>query len=368
MEKELAALIKADEAKCAYYIGVFYGKIKTSERLTTFYGSSTHLNEIVSLLGFYVSRRGEDYVCVESIKLSNLISEHLPNVIKNWEFHTELFRSNFLNGYRNANTVEMKLGSGSFSYIKGKKRILKDLHKEIPEISYIVKMSRDYVLYIVDSDASLKDVDDFNANFNISSSDQYKAIIGLLIGDGHLKKYDYIQITHTDPQKDYILFLKRLFDFWGFNTTIGQPSNTGRLRKDGSAITNYYYYIRLNNKKYFKGRVSLTNKQVNSYLASRLNRLSLLFWYLDDGSYTPTGINFHTNGFDKLSQNMLIKYLSKNFGITPKIYTDQNGNHFLHLSMKDSERFLELMKDYIPFLPDCFKDKFDKFDNPLCII
>lgn len=364
MVNELVKLLKSDEIKVAYYLGLFYGKIKTSERLSTFYGTKDNLDKLSAFLGFYVSRRGIDYICIESIRLSRLLTKFLPVIIKSWELYSCEFRNSFTKGYYDSNIIELKLGSTRFKYIKGKKRILKELETDN---SYLVQFSNDYILYIIEDGTSIKKISDFDKLFNINNREKYKAIIGLLIGDGHMKKYDYIQITHTDKQKEYITFLKIILDYWGISCTIGRPSNTTKVRKNGSPIINHYFYITLDNKDYFKNRVSLTNKQVNSYLASRINDLALLFWYLDDGSNTPTGINLYTNGFDKMSQNMLIKYLGEKYSINPKIYITQ-GYNYLHLCMKDSQKYFDIIDKYSKYLPNCFKHKFNSFNNHSCMI
>lgn len=365
MENQLANLVKGEETKAAYFLGLFYGKIKLSERLSTFYGATEDLNDLIKYLNFYVSRKGEGYVCIESYKLSTLLRGILPLIVKKWEFHSDNFTENFLLGYAKSNIVEMRLGSDCrFKYIKGKKRILKDMKFEY---SFLVKMSQDYILYILDKESDLKKVSDFDSVFNISKSDQYKALIGLILGDGHMKKYDYIQITHTDRQEPYIRFMKKLFDYWGIKSTVGKVSEINKTRKDGSKIRNHYFYITLDKKDYFKNRVSLSNKQVNSYIASRINDFSLLFWFLDDGNYTKSGINFFTNGFDNLSENILKKYLDINFGIQAKTYT--TGKYrYLHLSVADTEKLMVRLDKFIPYLPSCFKSKFANFQNPLCII
>lgn len=365
MEKQLADLVKGDLKEAAFILGLFYGKIKLSKRLSTFYGLPKHLDKVTSYLGFYVSRKKDNYVCIESYKLSAILKEILKDVVNKWEYHSSVFTENFTKGYIESNITEVKLGDSKFFYIKGKKRILKSLTFQD---SFLVKMSTDYILYILDNPKDLKKVSDFDQFFNIKKSDQYKAIIGLILGHGHIKSYDYIQITQTNPQEPYIRFLKIIFDYWGITSTIGNTADTGRVRKDGSKIINHYFYISLDNKKYFKNRVSLQNKQVNSYLASRLNHLALLFWFLDNGNLTDSGANFFTNGFDSLSQNMLIKYLRLKFNITPSIYTNGQGYNYLHLSVEDTKKLMSIITPYMSYLPRCFKNKFKSFKNPLCII
>lgn len=366
MEKELAKLIKTTDSEAAYLLGLFYENIKISNRLSTFYGLDEHLLYLNNKVKFYTTRQGDGYVCKESLQLSDWLINNLKYIVSNWKNQSQVFIDNFTKGYLEANLRELKLGNYSFKYLKGKKRILKTLQKAYLD-SYLVKMSKDYILYIPEN-TPLIYINKFDTLFNISKADQYRAIIGLILGDGHLKKYDYIQITHTDKQESYIRFLKLILDYWGIKNTIGNTSVTKKIRKDGSNIINHYFYIKLDNDRYFKNRVSLTNKQVNSYLASRLTPLGLLFWYLDDGSYTTCGINLHTNGFDKLSQNVLKKYLNKIYKINPKVYKDLKQNNYLHFSVKDSNEYLRLISDYICFLPKCFANKFSSFDNSLCII
>lgn len=361
---ELEKLLKCSSKDASYLIGLFYGKIKLSNRLSTFYGSKNHLSKLKSIVKFYISREGDDYVCIESIQLSKLLSEILRNVINNWSYHKNVFKINFLKGYYDSNLTEVKLGGYSFYYIKGKKRILKELKSDN---DFITEFSTNHILYIP-NETPIKYINDFDSCFNISVKDQYRSIIGLLLGDGHMKKYDYIQITHTDKQKEYITFLKIIFDYWGFKTTIGNTSNTSRKRKDGSIIYNHYFYIRLDNKDYFKNRINLNNKQVNSYLASRLNSLSLLFWFLDDGNYTDQGMNLFTNGFDNQSLNVLKKYLKNDHFINCKKYLANNNQYFLHFSVDDTKQYQSFIKKYIKYLPNCFSNKFKDFDNSLCII
>lgn len=96
--------------------------------------------------------------------------------------------------------------------------------------------------------------------------------------------------------------------------------------------------------------------------------MSLLFWYLDDGSYTKYGCNLHTNCFDILSQNILIKYLKSKFNILAKKYKNKKGHTYLHLSVEDSSKLLSTIECYKKYLPNCFGNKFESFNNTLCMI
>ena len=184
MFKKLSELIKCSEKDAAYIIGCFYGNIKLSKRLSTFYGSESHIENLLSIQSFYVSRRGENYVCIESIKLSDLLHKGLSTIIRNWSITSQSNIDNFTKGYIEANKVTISLGNTSFDYIKGKKRILKEIEQQG---DYITPFNKYHILYRPIT-ASLKSIDDFDKLFNISISDQYKAIIGMILGDGHMKK------------------------------------------------------------------------------------------------------------------------------------------------------------------------------------
>ena len=144
MEKELAKLIKTTSSEAAYLLGVFYGNIKLSNRLSTFYGSNEHLLYLNSKIKFYTTRKGDDYICKESLQLSDWLANNLKHVVDNWKNQSKVFIDNFIKGYLEANLRELKLGNYSFKYLKGKKRILKTLQKAYLD-SYLVKMSKDYI-------------------------------------------------------------------------------------------------------------------------------------------------------------------------------------------------------------------------------
>lgn len=361
--KELKELLRKNKVNISDYdLGFVYSlKIKTSNRLVTFYAKPESIEKLKILIPFYIAKENECSVCYENQTLSKLLQKVC--FFKDIKTNDDILKG-YLDGYKFNNLKSMKIGSSRFWYMHGKKYILRcyDINN-----SLITEFGKYHILYILDT-CSWKDVDNFNKLFNIKEKEKYKALIGILIGDGHLKEYNYIQITHTDPQKDYIQFMYSLFTYWGIKSTIGNTSNTKKQRTDGSVIYNHYLYVTLSNKDYFKNRVSLTNKQVNSYLASRLTPLSLLFWFLDDGCYTKCGINLFTNGFDMLSQNMLTKYLTEIYNITPKIYTNKQGYNFLHLNVKDSKKYLNIINVYMPYLPTCFKHKFPYFNNSSCMI
>jgi len=177
-------------------------------------------------------------------------------------------------------------------------------------------------------------------------------LIGSLLGDGYLffadrSKNASFREDHSLKQKDYLLWKRNFLEDF-------DPIMKTRERFD-SRTNRHYYQVGLRTKvhplltEYYRlfypnGKKVLTNK----IIMDKIKPLALAVWYCDDGcfNYTywdgtiATCISYDDNAF-------LSEELEKKFGIKCAIHRS-GKNYQLYLGVKEIDKFLGLIKDYVP--------------------
>jgi len=177
---------------------------------------------------------------------------------------------------------------------------------------------------------------------------QKQMILGTLLGDASLNQSEsslgYVHsqsIKHRLYSKTIVKILGRFYR----NTRIlkGGYANTNILAIQSNfdyELRQYLERFRRNNKKYF------------SYtILKELSPISLAFWYMDDGSCSFSKdqnprLTLHTQGFDKLQINRLLKILEIKFNIFAKAFNYGKGYQIV-LNVEDSDKMFNLIKFYI---------------------
>lgn len=198
----------------------------------------------------------------------------------------------------------------------------------------------------------------------------HQIILGSLLGDMHCRREclnSNIQETHSISQQDYLkwkyLILKGHLDLrlYLYNNPICKAKSKIyfrkpeiRLRSKVSDKLNFYW-----NLFYKNGKKTVTIRVLN-----QLDALGLAVWYCDDGHYDPQNrtVEIHTEGFS-IEENKLIKTLFferwnliVNFKKAPS-----KRSFLLRFPVKDSENFLNLVKEHIFQMPQCMWYKLGPF-------
>jgi hypothetical protein len=117
--------------------------------------------------------------------------------------------------------------------------------------------------------------------------------------------------------------------------------NTGKIRYNLSFATLALpCFNELYEAFYLEGKKIIPNN-----IADLLTEVSLVYWILDDGSFTGSGLKLHTNAFSLEELNLLIKALDKNFSI--KASVNVSNREKSQFSLYISKNQMSLVKDLI---------------------
>ena len=190
----------------------------------------------------------------------------------------------------------------------------------------------------------------------------YDILLGFLLGDGSMiknpQKYENVyrfRKTHGLNQLEYCKFCAKLF-----NANLGKLNKSGFSDKDICHFQSKSFYI----DKNFKDTIyNEKNKKHISYdIINYFTEKTLATWFMDDGSnnqYNEEGSNiiFHTEGFNKQENEILIQILKEKFNIIAELKTtkkeryDRNGQYntyfYLYLNNENSQKLQDLIKNYI---------------------
>jgi len=179
------------------------------------------------------------------------------------------------------------------------------------------------------------------------------AIVGMVLGDGHLNLSGRSQNAHMDfahsiQQKDYAVWKSELLaDLTSVRVTEGVITVKGKEYNKVRVLSKVHpVYTRLWNRFYHNGR-----KTIDHFLMNCLTPLGLAIWYMDDGHLkdhedflTPV---LETNCFNVAEHEIMTKALADKF------HLEFRANHLnakylmLRLRRKDREKFFDIIREYI---------------------
>ena len=180
------------------------------------------------------------------------------------------------------------------------------------------------------------------------SEEQHNVIIGMLLGDGSLRKRGkntLFRVEHSEKQKDYLFWIHDLFSEF----TLSKPkSYMHKNHKYAShsfttfahPLFNYYYGL-----FYKDGR-----KQVNEEILNQITPQGLAMWISDDGSYCNSikDMILCTNSFSLEEHKLMQKYFLEKWGLNCSIRFRDGKYYYLTFYKKDTGKLIDLIKDHIP--------------------
>lgn len=204
---------------------------------------------------------------------------------------------------------------------------------------------------------------------NIPLSENCKAIIlGTILGDGSLKiqkgyKNARITIRHSIVQEEYFYWLTDSLK------EISNPESIILTKPTGFSKNEKLQYqsrscdtlTKIHNLTYEKNQLKIKRSWLN-----HLTPLSLMTWWLDDGSIVGGGRQgvFCTDGFDRESVEILVQYLDAVWGIKGRIGitkgtkgTKYENKEYLkiYLGTLELKKFLILIMPYVPVASMVYK-------------
>jgi hypothetical protein len=185
------------------------------------------------------------------------------------------------------------------------------------------------------------------------------AIIGMILGDGHIRDRGTICIRHAEQQKDYLLYKAKILGLKQSKVVECHPfDNSGypawRLETRSNPL-----YKRLRKILYIHGKKAITRKCLDY-----LDPIGISIWFQDDGStsYKKRNGKIHAveltlNTYVSKEENeTIIAYFKERWNVSFGL-NKSKGKHRLRAGTREGKKLVSLIEPYI--LP-CMKYKIDK--------
>ncbi len=194
--------------------------------------------------------------------------------------------------------------------------------------------------------------------YTYSFNDWPGILSGCILGDGYIK-VNRIIISHTSPQRDYVLYKHQWFQGLSLKT---------KTRLDYWTNTSFGPY------QYSEVTVLMPDKRLIDcnpiQLIHQLNPFGLLIWWLDDGclivheSKNGNKVSrfgyLNTQSFDYDTVCLMSKALYDKFGLQTNVHKDiGNGKIYyrLYLNATNMRLLIDIVRDIINYIPACMRYK-----------
>lgn len=203
---------------------------------------------------------------------------------------------------------------------------------------------------------SLRRVDTAIRNHNCNplyNPEQIAIMVGIMLGDGHIREDGCFCITHGEPQRKYNELIASIF---GGSVRTSYGVAFGKKNKRNVLDCKINDQTKLLRDMFYPSGEKKTIKNILHLLDEK----SLAFWYMDDGSLRVRkkrpnyGTLFCTDGFSLEDVKLLVDWFFKKWGIIAKISID--GKKYNRISICSSES-KKLFKIIAPYIPESMKDK-----------
>jgi hypothetical protein len=179
-----------------------------------------------------------------------------------------------------------------------------------------------------------------------------QVVVGGLLGDSycHIKRPKSVNANlewaHGSNQIDYAYWKSELLNRLKFNVRNTKLNTLHFTSKNYKCLNDYHQLFYPNGKKV-----------VNQQILDKIDKLGLLIWYLDDGSYHKRDktISLYTNCFSLFEQNEMKEWFKTKWGITCNIHRVKENQYCLYFPVKETKKLILLFKEFN--IPDCMKYK-----------
>lgn len=177
-------------------------------------------------------------------------------------------------------------------------------------------------------------------------------LVGMVIGDGHLKKNESgISITHNEKQLPLLLHKKSLLE-----SILNCKSINIRKVKPNKYNTTCYIlekghkYFRILRKWIYKNN----QKYISRKILNMLDLESIAIWYMDDGSLSAKKKNGRICAYEltlntylsKEDNQIIIDYFKEVWDIQFGL-NKSKGLYRLRMGTREARRFSNLIKNYV---------------------
>jgi DNA-binding transcriptional regulator WhiA len=181
---------------------------------------------------------------------------------------------------------------------------------------------------------------------------QRNFLIGSLLGDGHITKCNNrtssYKTSHSIKQKDYIHWIKDIFDDLGSNISKQVAYNK---KYDKSYVFYNFSTLSVPELNYF--RKTFYNASGKKIVPDSIDhifteKISLAVWFMEDGTYSLRNKSTYmcTDCFTRDEHVKLMKMLKNNFSLNANIVSYKN-THRLWLSSKETKKMQDIIRFYV---------------------
>lgn len=179
--------------------------------------------------------------------------------------------------------------------------------------------------------------------------EQISIIVGSVLGDGTINKNGTFTTSHTDKQKEYILFVQNLL-----GGTITSKEVTSTFPNGYSHITILHTLTTKTTEqtKLLRELFYVKNKKSIKNILPYLDEIGLAYWYMDDGSLikpkgkTPYSV-LYSMAFPYEEQEILKQWFKDKFDLTVSI-NKNTDKWILQFSIGETIKFQRLIAKYVP--------------------
>lgn len=187
------------------------------------------------------------------------------------------------------------------------------------------------------------------------SEEEFQILYGSLLGDTYLSGKGG-NFAHSLAQAEYF--------YWKYNMLRRLCSKIS-FKENFDNWTNKYYaclftiirsYPAINHiwELSYKNKV----KYINPQLFEKLTGLGIAVWFMDDGYFDHGSPAFATNCFSQIDLDYIIEIFKTKFNL----HFSKHSNNTIRLSVKDLNKFKDLVK---PFIHSTLLYKLGEFKTPL---
>lgn len=182
-----------------------------------------------------------------------------------------------------------------------------------------------------------------------------QVIVGSLMGDLHCRlahsaKNPCLEGGHGPAQKEYMEWKLKILSRLKCRVS---KSKDGAFHFASKNFPCLHTYLQL----FYPNKI----KTVTREILDKIDRLGLLIWYLDDGSYSKRnkGSSLFTNCFTHEEHLLIKNWFQDKWDINPSIYQFINANgktvYYLYFIIKETNKLYSLFADFE--VPECMKYK-----------
>jgi len=186
-------------------------------------------------------------------------------------------------------------------------------------------------------------------NSNKISNDLHEIIIGLTLGDLHIRKRflnSSLNFKGGLKNKEYIFHLYEIFKLYCKTKPKiieAKLKNKIYYSVKFDTLTNEIFNIYHN--LFYENKI----KKVPNNIKELLTPIGLAYWAMDDGSPDRSGFIFYTNSFIYEDVLLLTKILKENFDLNCSIHirkTKEKKQYMIYIKADSFDKFVKLVTPY----------------------